>query len=45
MATDPDNAEPKLEPLTFADPDVGVAPADAELSVVGAPPASQHQAT
>ena len=38
---DPANADPRLDPSIFTLPAVGVAPAPAELSAVGVPPAFQ----
>ena len=41
----PAKAEPRLLPSIFTEPAVGVAPAPALLSAVGAPPACQQKAT
>ena len=43
-AVDPANADPRFDPSIFTLPAVGVAPAPAELSAVGAVPANQFHA-
>ena len=45
ISGEPENAPLLFEPSILTDPAVGSAPAALLLSVVGAPPASQHQAT
>ena len=41
----PASADPRLDPSIFTLPAVGVAPAPAELSAVGTPPAFHNQDT